>query len=343
MSALIRIAETGYVPDGILRMGIKRLLRQRLRNERRRSRDGSFTATTAEAGDRPIAVATDKANEQHYELPPEFYELMLGTRLKYSCCWWTSAGQGLNEAEEEMLELTCERAEIRDGMKVLDLGSGWGSLGLWIAEKFPGCRVTTVSYSAPQQRFIRERAERRGLTNVETIRADVNRFEPESTYDRIVSVEMFEHVRDHEELLSRIAGWLEPGGKLFVHLFCHRTISYPFEIDGDDDWMARHFFTGGIMPSLDLLNGLDRDMRVVQRWEVDGTHYERTLTAWLQRLDGRRREAMEILAAHFGEDQARLWFVRWRLFLLACAELFGFRGGREWLVGHYLLEPVRSS
>jgi cyclopropane-fatty-acyl-phospholipid synthase len=228
-------------------------------------------------------------------------------------------------------------------MSVLDLGSGWGSMGLWIAERFPRCRVTTVSNSEPQQCFIRERAAERGLDNVETIRADVNLFSPQATWDRVVSVEMFEHVRDHAQLLSRIAGWLGPQGKLFVHIFCHRTTCYPFEIDGDNDWMARHFFTGGMMLSFDLLNGIDRDMRVAQRWEVEGTHYARTLTAWLQRLDARRDEAMKILTAHYGADRARVWFVRWRLFLLSCAELFGFREGREWLVGHYLFEPVRPS
>ena len=341
MNVLIRIAETGYVPDAVLRMGIKRLLRKRLRNEAGRSDPGLSAADGA--GGSPIAIATDKANEQHYELPPDFFELVLGPRLKYSCCHWSFADQGLAVAEEEMLALTCERAGIRDGMRVLDLGSGWGSLGLWIAERFPGCRVTTVSNSEPQQRFIREQAAACGLPNVETIRSDVNEFVPESRYDRVVSVEMFEHVRDHAELLARISRWLNPAGKLFVHVFCHRTSSYPYEIDGDDDWMARHFFTGGIMPSLDLLNGYDRDLRVARRWEVNGTHYERTLLTWLRRLDERRGEAMKILGAHYGADQARLWFVRWRLFLLACAELFGYRDGREWLVGHYLFEPVRSS
>lgn len=337
MSLLIRIAESGYVPDAILRAGIRRLLRRRLKDELRRSRE-NMAMNGAE-----IAVATDKANEQHYELPPEFFELILGPRLKYSCCHWSDDCRDLGAAEEEMLALTCERAEIRDGMKVLDLGSGWGSLGLSIAERFPGCMVTTVSNSEPQQRFIKARAAERGLANVTTIRADVNTFEPESTFDRVVSVEMFEHVRHHVELLSRIAGWLTPEGKLFVHIFCHGTLSYPFEVEGEDDWMARHFFTGGIMPSLDLLNSFDRDMRVVRRWEVNGTHYEKTLLAWLVRLDARRQEVGAILSGHYGPGEARLWFVRWRIFLLACAELFGYRGGREWFVGHYLLEPVRSS
>jgi cyclopropane-fatty-acyl-phospholipid synthase len=386
MSTLIRIAETGLVPDPLLRIGIRHLLRQRLRNERRRSEEnssrtgpgsgrngtsaGAMTAPTATeasmaAGIAPsrrvearaltakteapggaadhspvIAVATDKANEQHYELPPDFFQLMLGPRLKYSSCHWSSVDQGLGEAEEEMLRLTSERADIRDGMTILDLGSGWGSLGLWIAEHFPGCRVTTVSNSEPQQQFIRERAAERGLANVEAIRADVNELSPGTTFDRVVSVEMFEHVREHGELLARIRDWLSPGGKLFVHIFCHRETSYLFELDGDNDWMARHFFTGGMMPSLDLLNGCDRHLRVTSRWEVAGTHYQRTLLAWLEQLDGRKEEAMKILATHYGADRARLWFVRWRLFLLACAELFGYREGREWLVGHYLLEPV---
>lgn len=340
MSRLIQIAESGYVPDPLLRLGIKRLLRQRLRNERCATR---IDPTGSPNGSETIALATDRANEQHYELPPEFFELMLGARLKYSSCYWPERVQDLDGAEEAMLELSCERAGIRNGMRVLDLGSGWGSLGLWIAERYPGCRVTTVSNSEPQQRFIRRCAEERGLGNVETIRADVNGFRPEGCWNRVVSVEMFEHVRDHAELLARIAGWLAPGGKLFVHVFCHRTTSYPFEIDGDNDWMARHFFTGGMMPSLDMLNRIDRDMRVIQRWEIDGTHYERTLSAWLERLDDRRGEAMRILADHHGPGRARVCFVRWRLFLLACAELFGFRQGREWLVGHYLLEPARSS
>jgi len=339
MSVLVRIAESGVVPDVLLRLGIRRLLRQRLRRERRGARP---SALEFGAGS-PIAVATDAANVQHYELPPEFFRLLLGSRLKYSCCHWSSREMGLDAAEEEMLRLTCERAELEDGMEVLDLGSGWGSLGLWIAESCPRTRVTTVSNARTQQEFIAARARARGLGNVETLRADVNSLQFERRFDRVLSVEMFEHVRNHEQLLSRIAGWLRPGGKLFVHVFCHRRFTYPFEIDNDSDWMARHFFTGGIMPSLDLLPGYDRDLRVVRRWEVSGLHYERTLEAWLERLDAGRAEALRILGEHYGEDAAWLWFTRWRLFLLACAELFGFRGGEEWLVAHYLLDPARGS
>lgn len=340
MSTLIRIAESGYVPDGLLRIGIKRLLRQRLRNEQRAARGDLYASL---AGSSTIALATDKANEQHYELPPAFFQLMLGPRLKYSSCHWTRADQGLERAEEEMLELSCERAQIRDGMSVLDLGSGWGSMGLWIAERFPGCRVTTVSNSDPQQRFIRKRAAEQGLDNVETIRADVNRFSPQATWDRVVSVEMFEHVRDHAELLSRIAGWLGPQGKLFVHIFCHRTTAYPFELDGDNDWMARHFFTGGTMPSHDLYLELESKLAVEERWQVNGRHYQRTLRVWLDRADAARDEILRIFGEVYGPDLARVWLRRWRVFFLACAELFGYRSGGEWWVSHYRFRPRLES
>ena len=340
MSLLTRMAESGYVPDNLLRIGIKQLLRQRLREVA--SRPDVLSPEPGRSGEpnQVIAVETEKANQQHYELPPEFFQLMLGPRLKYSCCHWSEGERSLGSAEESMLALTCQRAQIVDGMRILDLGSGWGSLGLYVAEHFPGCHVTTVSNSGPQQLFISEQATRRGLVNVRTVRANVNEFTPQARFDRVVSVEMFEHVRDHEELLSRIASWLAAEGKLFVHVFCHRTSSYSYELDGNNDWMARYFFTGGMMPSFDMLNRIDKDMHVTQRWEVPGTQYQRTLMSWLYRLDIQKNEAMKILRAHYGKDQAHVWFVRWRLFLLACAELFGFREGREWLVGHYLLEPV---
>jgi cyclopropane-fatty-acyl-phospholipid synthase len=336
---MIRIAESGHLPDALIRAGIRRLLRQRLADEHRRTNGQEPSRLMAEQLSRgPIAVGTGKANEQHYEVPAEFFRLMLGPHLKYSSCHWSSAEQTLEQAEAEMLALTCERASVENGMEVLDLGCGWGSLSLWIGERYPRCRVTAVSNSGSQAEFIRRCAAERGLQNLTVLTEDVNRVEAPQRYDRIVSVEMFEHMRNYQALLSRLAGWLEDDGKLFVHIFCHRRLAYLFEIDGDNDWMARHFFTGGMMPSLSLLDRFDRDLRVARQWNVDGVHYQRTLLAWLRNLDDQRREVMDVLAGHYGPGDARRWFVRWRLFLLGCAELFGYRHGQEWMVAHYLLE-----
>ena len=341
METLIRMAESGYLPDALIRVGIRRLLRQRLAEERRDADGREPTGALAEQlRQQPIAVAQQRANEQHYEVPAEFFRLMLGPWLKYSSCHWSSAKQTLEEAEAEMLSLTCERAGIQDGMTVLDLGCGWGSLSLWIAGRFSRCRVTAVSNSPSQARFIRERASGRGLQNLTVMTEDINRFAPPGSYDRIVSVEMFEHMRNYETLLSRIAAWLGEEGKLFVHIFCHRNLPYLYEVDGNNDWMARHFFTGGTMPSLNLLERFDRDLRVTRQWSIDGTHYQRTLLAWLRNLDDRRTDVLRVLEGHYPAREARRWFVRWRLFLLGCAELFGYDQGREWMVAHYLLKPT---
>lgn len=336
MNRLISIAERGHLPDLLVRAGIRGLLRQRLRRSA-----AAVEPLATGMGDAHLAVATEEANAQHYELPAPFFELMLGPRLKYSGCEWAD-GDDLPRAEERALETVSRRAGLADGMEILDLGCGWGSFSLWAAARFPASRITTVSNSEGQRRFIRSRAQELGLTNLDCHRADVNHFRPERCVDRVVSIEMFEHVRNHAALLDRIASWLRPGGKLFVHIFCHKSNSYPFELDGDNDWMARHFFTGGVMPSFDLLAELDAALGVEQRWKVDGTHYRRTLHAWLARLDRRRDEALEILTAHYGAADAGLWLNRWRLFLLACAELFGYRDGREWFVGHYLLTPRQA-
>jgi len=338
VSLSIRLAERGVLPDRVVRIGIRRLLRARLREEERlagsREPEALFLERMADA---PIAVATDRANEQHYELPAEFFRLVLGPRLKYSSGHWSRAGETLEEAEIEMLRLTCERAGIEDGMSILDLGCGWGSFSLYVAEFYPRCRVTAVSNSASQIALIASRAAERGFDGVHTARADVNRFEPDGRFDRVVSIEMFEHVRNHRVLLGRIARWLEEDGRLFAHYFCHRRFAYPYEIEGDDDWMARHFFTGGVMPSRELLRAFETPLRVERQWTVGGTHYERTLLAWLENLDARKEEVMHILESQYGAAEARLRFVRWRLFLIACAELFGFAGGREWIVAHDLL------
>ncbi len=336
-----QFAESGLVPDALVRRGIRSLLRNRLAE--------SVPASAAAVTDRnqlfreslargPIAALPDLANEQHYEVAPAFFERTLGKNLKYSCCLF-DGDIDLDAAENRMLALTCERAQVEDGMSVLDLGCGWGSLSLYLATRFPRARVLSVSNSKPQREFILGRCERLGIENVEVITADVNHFHPDRRFDRVISVEMFEHVRNQEALLARIRTWLEPTGALFVHHFAHRSAVYPFEATGDDDWMARHFFSGGIMPSDDHLLHLQRDLVVDRKWVVDGTHYQRTAEAWLARQDAARDELLPVLAEVYGQESAGLWFQRWRLFFLACAELFGYRDGQEWWVVHARMTP----
>jgi cyclopropane-fatty-acyl-phospholipid synthase len=269
----------------------------------------------------PIALVPEKANEQHYEVPAAFYERVLGDHLKYSCGYWPSGVTTLSDAEAAMLALTTERAGLEDGQRVLELGCGWGSLTLWAAERMPASRFTAVSNSSSQREFILARCSQRSLTNVEVVTADVNELELDGRYDRLVSVEMFEHVRNWEALLSRVSGWLESDGTLFVHVFCHRRFAYPFETEGEENWMGRHFFSGGQMPSADFLSRFQRDLVLEEQWAVGGEHE-------------RREEVLEILRGSHGDDAA-LWVQRWRMFFMACAELFGYEQGTEWEVGHY--------
>ena len=333
----INLVEAGHVPDLVVRAGIRRLLRRRLNDldfDDFEAADGDQRAFRNERRMSPIAPLPELANEQHYEVSPAFFEHVLGPRQKYSCGLWSDGVKDLAEAEEAMLALCCERAELSDGLSVLDLGCGWGSLSIWIAEHYPQSQVLAVSNSKPQREFILARCDQLGLRNVEVVTADVNGFVPDRRFDRVMSVEMFEHVRNHELLLSRIAGWLEPTGKLFVHHFSHRDRSYPFETEGEDDWMGRQFFSGGMMPSDDLLLHCQRDLVVEEKWHVSGAHYQKTSDAWLARQDARREEVLSILAEIYGPEDARLWNQRWRLFFLACSELFGYRQGNEWWVTH---------
>jgi len=336
------LLESGLVPDCLLRLGIRSLLKRRLRDERRGGLEASharFRDLLRTMNQGPVAVATQDANEQHYEVPPAFFERVLGPRLKYSAALWAAGTTTLAQAEEVMLALTCERAELRDGQRILELGCGWGSLTLWMAERFPNARITAVSNSRAQRAFILERARTKGLCNLEIITADMNDFEPaEPRYDRVVSVEMFEHMRNHRELLRRISTWLAPGGRLFVHIFTHRDLTYLYEAKDASDWMAREFFTGGVMPSDHLLLHHQEHLRLVEHWRVSGTHYQKTAEAWLANQDRHRRALLELFAQVYGPEQAGARFQRWRLFFLACAELWGYRHGEEWLVSHYLFE-----
>jgi cyclopropane-fatty-acyl-phospholipid synthase len=338
IAAAVSLVDRGLVPDPWIRFGIRRLLAARLREERRRlpaipeERLAAWKCATAEA---PLAPLPEAANRQHYELPPEFFQLVLGPRLKYSACYFPPGVDDLAAAEEAMLALAAERAGLADGQRVLDLGCGWGSMSLWIAERFPRSTVLAVSNSLLQGAFLKAEAARRGLGNVRHRVADINRLELDEAFDRIVSVEMFEHLRNYAALFARLARWLAPGGKLFVHVFCHRELAYPFEDGGPADWMARHFFTGGIMPSADLLPAFRGDLRLEEQWLLPGGHYQRTCEAWLANLDRERERALAILADAYGAADAPLWLERWRVFFLACAELFGYRGGDEWGVAHY--------
>lgn len=335
---LIDLCERGLVPDALVRLGMRRLMGQRLREEsadRGEAEYARFQQRLQELRASPVAIETDAANAQHYELPAAFFRQVLGPHLKYSCCWYGDGARTLAEAEEAMLRLTCQRAGLADGQRILELGCGWGSLTLWMAARYPGSQVTAVSNSASQRAFILEQARERGLHNVEVITADVNHFAAPGRYERVVSVEMFEHVRNYATLLERIAGWLEPGGRLFVHIFCHRSLMYPFTTGDDYDWMARHFFTGGLMPAEDTLLWFQEHLLVEEQWRVPGSHYQRTANDWLANQDQHREPVLAVLAEAYGPDQAALWFQRWRMFFMAVAELFGYAGGTEWLVGHY--------
>lgn len=336
-----RWLERGILPDFVVRAGIRRLLRARLRREEANDPERSaerLEAWLAECAVSPIAIDTAAANAQHYEVPAEFYGHVLGIHRKYSSGFWDASTTTLDEAETTMLRISCERAQMFDGARVLDLGCGWGSMSLWIARRFPACRVVGVSNSASQRTHILARAERLGLRNVEIVTADANTFAPEGRFDRIVSVEMMEHTRNWPRLLERAASWLLPKGRMFVHVFTHRTVGYPFAVDGDGDWMARQFFTGGQMPADTQLLRCQDHLLVDAHWRVSGEHYRRTAEAWLANFDRRRGELDPVLRATYGE-RARAMGNLWRVFFLACAELWGYAGGREWFVSHYRLRP----
>ena len=341
MSWSMRLLERGLLPDFVVRFGIRRLLRARLLEEHQGSLEAQqqhLMKLIARLRQSPIAINTADANLQHYELPGAFFELVLGRHLKYSSGYYRDPADTLDQAEANMLRLTAERAGLKDGDRILELGCGWGSLSLWMAEHFPSSQITVISNSRTQKRCIDARAANRGFKNLEVITCDVNQltFPDAVQFDRVVSVEMFEHMRNYEWLMQKISGWLKPSGTLFVHIFSHKTYAYPFEVRDESDWMAKYFFTGGIMPSDDLLLYFQKNLGIQDQWQVDGRHYSQTSEHWLENMDRHRAAIEPILAQTYGAAEVRRWWVYWRVFFMSCAELWGYAGGQQWLVSHYL-------
>ncbi|VWC59553.1 methyltransferase type 11 [Burkholderia contaminans] len=343
---LIRCCERGWLPDRLIRAGMRSLMRQRLRDEHAddgERRAAAYDTLVRELGASPIAIETLAANTQHYEVPGSFFEAHLGPRLKYSCGYYPRGDETLSQAEEAMLALYAQRARLEDGQRILDLGCGWGSLSLWLAERYPAAQIVGLSNSHGQRHFIERCAAQRGLTNLRIVTGNVVEFDfdpADAGFDRVLSIEMFEHMKNYGQLLAKIARWMHDDGKLFVHIFAHKLLAYHFAVHDDTDWMSRYFFTGGTMPSANLLLRFQDDVRIARQWWLDGTHYARTANQWLASLDAARPRAMPIFETVYGAD-ARIWFQRWRMFYMAVAELFGYADGQEWGVAHYLFDKRR--
>lgn len=345
-SLAINLAEKGLVPDSVIRSGIRRLSETRLDEihanncEMGSQIESEFIAAMNNA---PIALVPELANAQHYEVPAKFFELCLGKHRKYSSCFWLPDTKDLDEAEANALQLSCDHADLQDGQQILELGCGWGSLTLWIAAHYPNSKITAVSNSNSQREYITNTARDRGLNNIHVITCDMNTFtpsdfSPQKQFDRIVSVEMFEHMRNHKALYGKVHDWLVPGGKFFMHIFVHRSTPYAFEVQGDDDWMSQFFFSGGMMPSDDLPLRFQEKLKLNRRWRWDGTHYEKTANAWLANMDKADDAITPILENTYGVKDTVKWRNRWRIFYMACAELFGYNNGQEWWVSHYQFE-----
>jgi cyclopropane-fatty-acyl-phospholipid synthase len=333
------LLEKDLLPDFLIRAGIRRLLKQRLEQERKNNAElqqAHLMNLIAELKNSPIAIHTEDANTQHYEVPTEFYQYCLGKHLKYSSGYWKEGVSDIDTSEKDMLELTCERAELANGQDVLELGCGWGSLSLFMAAKYPASNFTVVSNSGTQKLYIDRQAKERNITNLEVLTVNINDFALNKKFDRVVSVEMFEHMRNYQKLMKLVAERLKENGKLFVHIFTHKEFAYKFEVLDESDWMSKYFFTGGIMPSDDLLLYFNEEFSIQQHWHVSGMHYSKTSEAWLSNMDSHRKEIIPIFEKTYGREHALKWWVYWRIFYMACAELWGYRNGEEWIVSHYL-------
>jgi len=339
INTLIKWVESGYLPDFMVRAGIRQLIKKRLVEEyaedvemsSQRSHDFLEEIKTS-----ALALDTDKANEQHYEVDSDFYQYALGARKKYSSCYYHD-NETLDQAEEAMLNLYIERGQFVDGQDILELGCGWGAITLYLATQLPNSKITAVSNSHSQRRYILSEAKAKGLTHVNVITSDINELSLDKQFDRVISIEMFEHVRNYQFLFEQISKWLRPEGKLFIHVFCHRFLMYPFIAEGEDNWMAQYFFSGGQMPAADTFYHFQEQLSLERRWINSGQHYEKTSNHWLANMDNNKQQIMPVFERVYGKD-AKLWFQRWRMFFMSCAELFGYDSGQQWFVAHYLFK-----
>ena len=340
-SFALTLAEKGLLPDVLIRKGIQKLCRSRLNEIQENDCENAQSALIefiAQMKTSAIAPLPEKANAQHYEIPAAFYHYCLGGHRKYSSCFWSPETQTLDEAEQLALSQTCAHARIQDGQDILELGCGWGSLTLWMARHYPNANITGVSNSASQREYILQQASLLGLANLNILTVDMNVFDTEKTFDRIVSVEMFEHMRNYQVLYANVARWLKGDGLFFKHIFVHRYAPYTFDVKSDDDWMSQYFFSGGMMPSDDLPLYFQDHLKIIDKWRWSGTHYEKTANAWLANMDENEAVLTPILQGIYGNADAEIWRQRWRLFFMACAELFGYNQGQTWWVSHYLFE-----
>jgi len=346
INSAINWSERGLIPDFAIRAGIRSLVEKRLQEiEASNCETGAEIETKFIAGmnSSPVAPVPELANAQHYEVPAAFFSHCLGKHRKYSSCYWSKDTRNLDEAEALALKLTCEHATLDNKQQILELGCGWGSLTLWMGQHYPDSQITAVSNSNSQREYIMAEAKARGLQNINVITCDMNHFQPvefgiDHAFDRIVSVEMFEHMRNYRELYGRVHSWIKPGGRFFKQIFVHRLTPYAFEVAGEDDWMSQFFFSGGIMPSDDLPLRFQEKLKLLQLWRWDGTHYEKTANAWLENMDTNAEKVWPILESTYGKQDAEMWRNRWRIFYMSCAELFGLKNGQEWWVTHYLFE-----
>ena len=329
---LLTIAELGLIPDVFIKTAVRFITKKRLNESGIHENKLNVIKSISEGG---IAEKTDDANEQHYEVPPEFFKYALGKNLKYSCSFFDKT-DSLDEAEKSMLELYIERADIQEGHDILDLGCGWGSFSLYVAEKYPSVSITAVSNSKDQITFIQNEAKRRGLFNIMASKMDVNNLDLDNKFDRIVSIEMFEHLRNYKLILNSLNSLLKPDGRLFVHIFCHKELTYFYEIKNNYDWMTKYFFEGGIMPSQDIFKYFDDELEVINQWDVNGNHYAKTCKAWLNNHYKNKDKILDIFDKHY--DKPKIWFNRWRIFFLSCEAFFAINNGREYFVSHYLLK-----